>query len=194
MDAGEGGAAVIPYLDTFFLLMILVTGVAALAVRDLLAAVILFGGFSFFSATFFASLGALDVAFTEASVGAAITTVLYVTVIFRFRRHLPRRQRPVRRAPAAAILVAFALAGVSLARAVEGLAPVGDANAPPARHVSPRYIESGPAETGAPNMVTAVLADYRGYDTLGETVVIFTAGLACLLILGATGRRAPPAP
>ena len=61
---------------------------------------------------------------------------------------------------------------------------VGDPEAPAATHVSPRYIERGHHETGAPNFVTAVLADYRGYDTLGETSVIFTAGLACALILG----------
>jgi multicomponent Na+:H+ antiporter subunit B len=51
--------------------------------------------------------------------------------------------------------------------------------------VSPRYIEYGHEETGAANFVTAVVVDYRSYDTLGETTVIFTAGLACLLILGA---------
>ena len=60
----------------------------------------------------------------------------------------------------------------------------GDPQSQPATHVSPRYIERSHEETGAPNFVTAVLADYRGYDTLGETTVIFTAGLACLLILG----------
>jgi multicomponent Na+:H+ antiporter subunit B len=62
---------------------------------------------------------------------------------------------------------------------------MGDPDAPASTHVSPRYIEKALEETGAANMVTAVLADYRGYDTLGETVVIFTAGLACLLVLGA---------
>jgi multicomponent Na+:H+ antiporter subunit B len=61
---------------------------------------------------------------------------------------------------------------------------VGDPNSPAATHVSPRYIEHSHEETGAPNFVTGVLADYRSYDTLGETTVIFTAGLACLLILG----------
>ncbi len=61
---------------------------------------------------------------------------------------------------------------------------VGDPTSPASTHVSPRYIKEGRQETGAPNFVTAVLADYRGYDTLGETTVIFTAGLACLLILG----------
>ena len=64
------------------------------------------------------------------------------------------------------------------------LPDIGDPTAPASTHVSPRYIKEGHQETGAPNFVTAVLADYRGYDTLGETTVIFTAGLACLLILG----------
>lgn len=68
---------------------------------------------------------------------------------------------------------------------------VGDPNSPAATHVSPYYIEHSHHDTGAPNFVTAVLADYRGYDTLGETAVIFTAGLACLLILGVQfGRSA----
>jgi multicomponent Na+:H+ antiporter subunit B len=83
---------------------------------------------------------------------------------------------------------AFALtifaAGV-LFKASSALPPFGDPGSPAATHVSPRYIEQGAAETGATNLVTGVLADYRGYDTLGETTVIFTAGLACLLIVGA---------
>ncbi len=69
--------------------------------------------------------------------------------------------------------------------AARDLPTMGDPTAPAAEHVSPRYIEHAQDETGAPNMVTAVLADYRSYDTLGETVVIFTAVLACLLVLGA---------
>ncbi len=59
----------------------------------------------------------------------------------------------------------------------------GDPNSPASSHVSPRYIEKSMAETEVPNMVTAVLADYRGYDTFGETTVVFAAGIACLLIL-----------
>lgn len=60
---------------------------------------------------------------------------------------------------------------------------VGDPEAPASTHVSPRYIEQGYEETGAPNLVTAVLADYRSYDTLGEAVVIFTAGVGAVLVL-----------
>ncbi len=67
--------------------------------------------------------------------------------------------------------------------ATSGLPERGDPQAPASRHVSPFYIESSLEDTGTPNIVTAVLADYRGYDTFGETTVIFTAGLACILIL-----------
>jgi multicomponent Na+:H+ antiporter subunit B len=49
--------------------------------------------------------------------------------------------------------------------------------------VSPRYLAQTLPETRTPNAVTAVVADYRGYDTLIETVVIFTAGIACWLLL-----------
>jgi len=59
----------------------------------------------------------------------------------------------------------------------------GDPNAPAAIHVSPRYIEKTWEETRTPNAVTSVVADYRGYDTLGETTVIFTAGISCILLL-----------
>jgi multicomponent Na+:H+ antiporter subunit B len=65
----------------------------------------------------------------------------------------------------------------------------GDPEAPIHRHVAPRYIEESPKEIGVPNLVTAVLASYRGYDTLGETTVIFTAGVAVLLLLRRLPRR-----
>lgn len=72
--------------------------------------------------------------------------------------------------------------------ATSGLPERGDPQAPAALHVSPFYIEHSLEDTETPNIVTAVLADYRGYDTLGETVVIFTAGLACVLILMKKGH------
>ncbi|GMR23896.1 MAG: hypothetical protein BMS9Abin37_2372 [Acidobacteriota bacterium] len=80
--------------------------------------------------------------------------------------------------------VPLVAAGAILFYAARDLPTMGDPAAPGAEHVSPHYIEKAQEETGAPNMVTAVLADYRSYDTLGEVVVILTAGLACLLVLG----------
>jgi multicomponent Na+:H+ antiporter subunit B len=86
--------------------------------------------------------------------------------------------------------VALAVALWILLYAARDLPPLGDPQAPASTHVSPRYIEQSHAETGAANFVTAVVVDYRGYDTLGEATVIFTAGLACLFILGARLGRA----
>lgn len=65
----------------------------------------------------------------------------------------------------------------------------GDPNSPQSTHVSPRYLEKTLVETATPNAVTSVLADYRGYDTLGETTVIFTAGISCILILRTRKRK-----
>ena len=59
----------------------------------------------------------------------------------------------------------------------------GDPAAPTRTHITPHYIEGAVPETATPNIVTAVLADYRSYDTLGETAVVFAAGLAVMLIL-----------
>ena len=80
--------------------------------------------------------------------------------------------------------IALAIAAlIVLLHGIEDLPPWSDPEQPASAHVSPRYIERGVEETGVPNIVTAVLADYRGYDTLFETVVIFTAGVAVIMIL-----------
>jgi multicomponent Na+:H+ antiporter subunit B len=81
-----------------------------------------------------------------------------------------------------AFLVAI-LTGGLLIYGEKGMPGWGNPDSPASLHVSPRYIEKTMEETDTPDMVTSVLADYRGYDTLGETTVIFTAGIACLLIL-----------
>lgn len=81
-----------------------------------------------------------------------------------------------------AALLTIALA-ILLFYAAMDLPQVGDINSPASTHVSPRYIADAVAETNTPNFVAAVLADYRGYDTLGETTVIFVAGIAAAMIL-----------
>ena len=73
-------------LAVVFLTLMIICAISVLSVRDLLTSVIVFGTFSFFSATYFAILGAVDVAFTEAAVGGAITAVFFVTAIFRTDR------------------------------------------------------------------------------------------------------------
>ena len=75
------------------------------------------------------------------------------------------------------------LVGGFLAYGTVDMPDFGDPDVPANRHVSDFYIENADKDTHTPNIVTAVLADYRGYDTMGETTVVFSAGMACLLIL-----------
>lgn len=74
-------------------------------------------------------------------------------------------------------------AGALLVYSVEEFPAWGDPQQPASRHVSPRYIEKTVEETGVPNAVTSVLADYRGFDTMFETSVIFSAGVAVMMLL-----------
>ncbi|MBW2066067.1 MAG: Na(+)/H(+) antiporter subunit B [Deltaproteobacteria bacterium] len=67
----------------------------------------------------------------------------------------------------------------------------GDPASPASTHVSPYYIEKTLEDTSVPNVVTSVLADYRGFDTLFETIVIFTAAVSCFFLLRVLERKAP---
>ena len=176
------------------LLVVLLIAVALTLARlgDPLAIAILTGAYSLNMAVVFTLLDAVDVAFTEAAVGAGITLTLMVAAISLARRggdEGQALQRPAsarRRLPALVLCLAVAAA---LVHASFGMPRVGDPEAPVHGHVAPRYIERSQAETGVPNMVTAVLASYRGFDTLGEVAVIFAAGVGVMALLGRRRER-----
>ena len=86
-------------------------------------------------------------------------------------------------------LVAGLLVGSALIYGSLDMPKWGDPNSPASTHVSAYYLRHSIEDTATPNVVTAVLADYRGYDTLGETAVVFTAGMACLLLLKKGRKR-----
>lgn len=86
-------------------------------------------------------------------------------------------------------LLTVIVTGILLIYGTQDMPDWGDPDSPASLHVSPRYIERTIEETATPNIVTSVLADYRGYDTLGETTVIFTAGISCILILRVRRRK-----
>ena len=73
-------------LDIMLLLLTVVCAVAAISVKDLLASVLALGAFSLFMCLLWIEMGAVDVAFTEAAVGAGVTTVLFVVTVFKTRR------------------------------------------------------------------------------------------------------------
>lgn len=174
-------------LDLSLLTMLVLVAWQAMKSRHLFAVVMLSGIYSLLSAAFFVSLDAVDVAFTEAAVGAGISTVLMLGGMLL----TTRREKPLvpGRAPVALLIVLSV--GAALFYATIDMPAFGDPNAPANRHgsVGAEYVKQTPKDIEVPNIVTAVLASYRGFDTLGETLVIFTAGIAVVLLLGQGSGR-----
>ncbi|MCB1980873.1 MAG: DUF4040 domain-containing protein [Rhodoferax sp.] len=146
--------------------------------RNLFGVVVLGGVYSFLVATVLVALDAVDVAMTEASVGAGISTVLFLGALYLCRSE---EAKPLH-APWVPLALALAV-GATLIYGALGLPEFSDPSAPIHVHVAPRYLDEALAETGVPNIVTAVLASYRGYDTFGETTVVFTAGAGVVALL-----------
>lgn len=152
--------------------------VAIVVRRNLFSAVVLFGIYSFIMATVLAALDAPDVAMTEASVGAGISTVLFLAALYLTRGD---EAKPLH-APWLPLAFSVAIAA-ALVYGTLGLPAFSDPNAPIHTHVVPRYLQQSLSETGVANVVTAILASYRGFDTLGEVTVVFTAGVGVIALL-----------
>lgn len=171
-------------IDIVLLAMLVLTAVSVVLNRDLFAVVMLFSIYSFLTAAIFVSLDAVDVAFTEAAVGAGISSVLMLgTLALTGRTEKKAKHNSI------FPLIAVLITGAALVYGTLDMPPFGHAENPVHQHVAPRYIHDSPKEVGLPNMVTSVLASYRGYDTLGETVVVFTALIGVMALLGI--RRRP---
>ena len=179
------------YLTNLLLLALLVfILVLVIRTRRLFPVVVLAGAYSLVSAAMFVNLDAVDVAFTEAAVGAGISTVLFLAAM----AYLPVVEKTPPEAKGIShilpALIICIVAGVLLVAAAVELPPVGDPTAAPHIHVAPRYLEESGSFLHIPNVVTTVLASYRGFDTFGEVVVVFTAGLGVLVLLAGFTRTA----
>ena len=174
--------------NLLLLLFLVFLLVLVIRTRRLFAVVVLAGAYSLVSAAMFVNLDAVDVAFTEAAVGAGISTVLFLATM----AYLPSREKVLpssgRFGNAVAAGIICLVAGALLVAAAIELPAVGDPNAPAQLHVAPRYLEESYSFLHIPNVVTTVLASYRGFDTLGETIVVFTAGLGVLVLLSGYTR------
>ena len=194
----------VPVIDALLLGLLAATGIAIARSRDLLATAMLSGIFSLLGACWMLFLDAPDVAFTEAAVGAGISTVLVIATLCV----LPRKEKPGSESPLA--LVVVLLTGGVLVYGTVDMPSYGDPASPAARSpITEAYLysaehppeehgeviahpedpELAPYAVGIPNTVTTVLASFRGYDTMGETAVIFTAGLGVVMILGSARHR-----
>ena len=160
------------------LTLMALTTLGIIRLRNLFSVVILSTIYSFSMATLLLIFDAVDVALTEAAVGAGISTVLMLTVLYytkvneekpKFKSILP-------------LIICLTIGGL-LIYGTYGLPPFGASDTPIHTHISVQYLERSISETGVPNVVTSVLASYRGFDTLGEVIVVFTAAIGVLSIL-----------
>lgn len=172
-------------LDIVLFSVLLVTAVLALYVHDLLTAVALLSAYSLFTSLLFAGLLSVDVALVEAALNAGLTGLLLVVTILATTRHTAERPPGRSSFVVGAVLTAFLAV---MLYASSGLPDRGETGAPAHEGVSETYLASALEDTETPNVVTALLADYRSADTLGETMVILTAALSASLVL-ARGLR-----
>ena len=171
-------------INDILLGLLMITGFAIVRMRSLLAAVMLTSIYSLLSASLFVVLDAVDVALTEAAIGAGISTILMLATIAL----TGDSEKAPRHTPLLPLFVVIAT-GAALIYGTLDMPHHGDPSAPVHQYLAPTYLHDTTAEIGVPNAVTSVLASYRGYDTLGEVAVIFTAGVGVLALLGYRTRR-----
>lgn len=174
MDIGSG------LINVALLLMLFALAISIVRMRSLFAIAMLAGAYSLVSATWFVVMDAVDVAFTEAAVGAGISTALVLGAMLL----TSRKAKPEKKILSLAPMVVCLVTGAILIYATIDLPALGDPSSPANAGVGAQYLANVSHDTGVPNVVTAVLASYRGFDTLGETAVIFAAALAVALLLG----------
>ena len=168
------------WFEVPLLILLILTAAGAIFVKDLISSVLILGTYSFLLALVWAWLGAVDVAFVEAVVGAGLATVLFLLTLFGTA---PKDIRIGRFKPPLTAVVGLPFLGVLLLYAAEDFPSFGNPASPANVHVSTEYLKNSFSATRSANVVTSVLMDYRAFDTLIETSVIFTAGIACSLLL-----------
>lgn len=182
-------------LDHVALTLLLLSAFMVIQTRDILASAVLLGIFSLLMAIAYLLFDAPDVALTEAAVGAGISTILFIGTV-SFTGRVQKRTALSRRITALAV---SSITAAALIVSTDALPPFASPDAPIHQHVAPYYLEHTEEDIGIPNFVTAILASYRGFDTLGEVAVIFTAGIGItglLMNLPLVRKTAPanPAP
>lgn len=160
--------------------LIAISALALIRVRNLFAVVMLLSVYSGLLAANFAVMGSVDVAFMEAVVGTSMSTVFLMGLMWWVNPDELALYGSGRRI--LAVLPAAGLGGILL-YGVNALPAFGDPTSPAATHISTVYAAGAVSDMATPNVVAAVLADYRGYDTMIEAAVVVAAVLGCLLVL-----------
>lgn len=183
MDKGKKMISIFSDINSLaniaILFFLLITAIAVVLSRNLLTSTILLSVFSMLMATEYLILGAPDVAITEAAVGAGISTILILLALFL----VGEKEKKINGKKLLPFILMVSVAAVLIYASTQ-LPPFGATIAPAQSHVAEYYVHNSINDTGVPNVVASILASYRGYDTFGETVVIFTAAIAVMMLLG----------
>jgi len=164
-------------MNSAVLTMLVIVSMSILINRNLFINIIFLSIFSLLMATVYLILGAPDVAITEAAIGTGISTFLFLAAILLTGEKEKECKTPI------LALIAIFFTGSALIFGIISLPNFGDVSAAVHQHIAPFYISESGDKMGIPNIVTSVLASYRGFDTLGEVFVVFTAAISVLLIL-----------
>ena len=189
----------VEYMIVGLISFMLLAGLIAVEARDLLSSVIALGAAGFALSVIDLLLGAPDLALTQVVVEVIALVLLVRLVVTRKDTSALVTRDTLRTAVvllAGGVLLAAAFFAVGGAGATRGMPEFGQPlmskpadSKDPAAPVGAKYLANAGAETGAANAVTAVLLDYRAYDTLGEATVIFVSILGAYAILRRVGRR-----
>ena len=172
----------------FILLLFMIVGsIIALETKDLLAAVISVGAVGLAISVAFLFLAAPDIAIVQVVVEVLVLVILIRATISRDLTAISGDRELFGMVVSIVLVAVILIFGIKVFSDFPQFGkPIIDSfkNAP-----SNTYISRGLKETGAANIVSSIILDYRAYDTLGEVTVLFTAILGALAILRAKARK-----
>ncbi len=173
-------------MEIFLLVLtifMIVGSIVAIEAKNLLSSVISVGIVGFSLGIVFLMLGAPDIAITQVVVEILILVILIRATITTDNTAIEKHKDTF---PVVVSLIFFGLFLIFAYFAVQELPQFGE---PLPREAMAHYLDNGPEETGAMNIVTAVLLDYRAYDTIGEATVLFASIVGAFVILRRRGRK-----
>ncbi|MFO7914812.1 MAG: hydrogen gas-evolving membrane-bound hydrogenase subunit E [Candidatus Krumholzibacteriales bacterium] len=172
-------------MEIFLLILTLIMvigSIIAIETRNLLSSVISVGVVGFCLSIVFLMLGAPDIAITQVVVEILILVILIRATITTDNTSIEKHKDTF---AVVTSLIFFGLFLIFAFLAVQEIHQFGN----PLMRVSEKYLETGAEETGATNIVTSVLLDFRAYDTIGEATVLFTSIVGAFVILRRKGRK-----
>lgn len=180
---------VLPNLSAWLLIttliLLCIVSIKLIISKTLLESVLFTSVFSLLISLAYLYMDAPDVAMTEVALGACLSTCVLLSFLNKLNPSQTKVLKPSRVISSSIICLCFfaitAFAGANL--------PIyGNVESPVQTHLTQYYIENTQNEIGIPSYVAALLASYRGYDTLGETAVILIAGISVLLLFSYKGK------